>query len=279
MMRESCGANDHPDSHLFIQMYRLISTYSLVQPPRGSNVSSGEIFDVLLKINEIDDAEQRKEQWQAQLDNILDQGCTDVFVEANDLEKEHNYSHSEPAMYAVTYMAGYVSRKATNRFAKFVEDEKQFTCDNCVAALVLSENEVIPETHKLIEIRSKGYLKHPSKKLTCLINIIETNLMSVVEKTKLHSDVLLYVTKKLEESSLPLVGCEKHALQLTHRIMTFYLTTRMYFVAKQFNKNNVQRKQIKEKRKSAKLVSAILTEEPHVSFKKKKTKKKDKCVY
>ena len=74
MMRESCDANDHPDSNLFIQMYRLISTYSLVKPPRSSNFSSTEIFDLLLSIEDIEDAEQRKEQWEAQWDTILDTG-------------------------------------------------------------------------------------------------------------------------------------------------------------------------------------------------------------
>ncbi|XP_071642320.1 uncharacterized protein [Temnothorax longispinosus] len=35
MMRHCCGSNEHPDSQLFIQMYKLVSTYSLVKPPKG----------------------------------------------------------------------------------------------------------------------------------------------------------------------------------------------------------------------------------------------------
>ena len=130
MMRESCGANDHPDSNLSIQMYRLISTYSLVQSPKGSKVRSSEIFDVLLSIKDIKDAEEKKEQWNAQLNTILDRGCADVFAEAASFEKEHDDLYSKPSEYATAYMAGYVARKTLMRFEKYVNG--QSTCEECV---------------------------------------------------------------------------------------------------------------------------------------------------
>ena len=146
-------------------MYRLISTYSLIKPPRGSNISSTEMFDVLLSNKDIEDAEQRKEQWEDQLDTILDTGGTDVFADAASAEKHHYYPYTEPSAYAIAYMVGYVARKAAGRFAKYVADKKQFTCDECLTTLLLHTSEVIPESHKYIEIKSKGFLSHPSKKL------------------------------------------------------------------------------------------------------------------
>lgn len=262
MMRESCGANDYPD--------RLISTYSLVQPPRGSNISNSEIFDVLLKIKDIDDAEERNEQWHAQLNTILDRGCTEMFVEASSLQKEHDYCSSEISTYAITYVSGYVARKAANRFAKFVSDKKQFTCQNCVSTLELSSNELIPESHKLIEVKSKGYLKHQSKKLTSIITAVENALLSVLKSKKIDSEIIFDITNELEKSSLHKLGCSEHDLQLTHRNITFYLTTRMYFVAKQSTKNNIQKNQVKEKRKAAKLINeSALTQEPQIVLKTK----------
>lgn len=59
MMRYCC--NDHPDSQLFIQIYKLISTYSLVKSPKGCNVSSTEIMNVLLDIKDIPDIKERRE--------------------------------------------------------------------------------------------------------------------------------------------------------------------------------------------------------------------------
>ena len=156
-MRESCGANDHPDSNLFIETYRRISTNSLVKPPRDSNVLSTETFDVLLSINDIEDAEQRKEQWETQLDTIQDTGGADVFVDAASAEKYHDYLYSEKSAYETVYMAVYVARKVAGRFAKYVVDEKQITCNECLTTLLLPTSKVIPESHKYIEIKSKGF--------------------------------------------------------------------------------------------------------------------------
>ncbi|KAE9522727.1 hypothetical protein AGLY_016874 [Aphis glycines] len=48
-LRQGCGANQHPDPLQFKQIYRLLSCYSLIKPPKGSNISGGKIhFDALL---------------------------------------------------------------------------------------------------------------------------------------------------------------------------------------------------------------------------------------
>lgn len=56
MMRSACGSNDHPDAILFIQMFRLLSAYSLVKPPRGSNIPDGTMLETLLNIEDISDS-------------------------------------------------------------------------------------------------------------------------------------------------------------------------------------------------------------------------------
>ena len=61
-MRHCCGSNDHPDSALFIQMFKLVSTYSLVKSPKGSNVSGGEILKLLIDIKNIKAVDERQEQ-------------------------------------------------------------------------------------------------------------------------------------------------------------------------------------------------------------------------
>ena len=71
MMRHCCGSNDHPDSSLFIQMYKLVSTYSLVKPPKGSNVSGGDIVKFLIDMKDITTVSERQEQWNAQIDALI----------------------------------------------------------------------------------------------------------------------------------------------------------------------------------------------------------------
>lgn len=256
MMRESCGANDHPDANLFLQMYRLISTYSISRPPKGSNINSSEILDVLLSIDTIENKNEKKEQWENQLDTILDKGN----------------AWSQPSTYAISYMAGYVARKAMMRFCKYVTGKSQASCEECAITLVSPANDNIPEHHKFIEIKSRGYLKHPSKQLVNLITSIEKAIMEVVQGNLPQADTLFKVTKKLEEMSpISHVGCSKHSIDLTRRIIAFYLTTRMHFLAKQTNLNSTEKRQSKEKRKAAKLISSgDISQVPVSAMKKKK---------
>jgi len=53
-MRSAYGSNDHPNAIIFIQMFRLIITYSLVKTSKGSNVSGGyNMINTLLNIKDI----------------------------------------------------------------------------------------------------------------------------------------------------------------------------------------------------------------------------------
>lgn len=129
-------------------------------------------------------------------------------------------------------------------------------CENCKKTIQLPEFSNIPENHKLIELRSKGNLLHPSVQLYDLISILESCIIQVTGNEDVTADTLFRITAALEEiSPLPLIGCEKHNIIFTRRIIIFYLTTRMHFICKQINKNESEQKtKTKEKRKAAKLV-------------------------
>ncbi|XP_074095300.1 uncharacterized protein LOC141524981 isoform X1 [Cotesia typhae] len=49
IMRSVCRCNDHPDTILFGQVFRLLCSYSLVTPPKGSNVTAGELLQSLMQ--------------------------------------------------------------------------------------------------------------------------------------------------------------------------------------------------------------------------------------
>jgi len=60
-------------------MFRLLSTYSLVKPQRGSNISDGEMLETLLNIEDISDSKERKEKLENALNVILDKGeCQEI---------------------------------------------------------------------------------------------------------------------------------------------------------------------------------------------------------
>jgi len=61
IVRQACGSNQHPDPKQFVQIYRLLSCYSLIKPPRGSNVDGGEVIKTLLdiQINNSEDIQKK----------------------------------------------------------------------------------------------------------------------------------------------------------------------------------------------------------------------------
>jgi len=52
-LRQGCGDNQHPDPLQFKQIYRLLSCYSLIKPPKGSNISGGEMLNSLIQMSSI----------------------------------------------------------------------------------------------------------------------------------------------------------------------------------------------------------------------------------
>lgn len=256
-MRESCGANDHPDSVLFVQMFKLISTYSLIKPPKGCNVEGKDILETLLALKDVDDINIRREHWEEMVDTVLDKGngCH-LISEATQVIREHDYSLSETSEYALTYISGYVSRRGS-RFAKFIKDEKSFQCNDCTDTLILGPSDIIPERHKLIELKSRGNLINPSLALFDLISTLETAVLSTVKNKDININTFGEITQMLEDlSPITFVGCFHHSTLLTRRILTFYLTMRMHFICKEYNRtHNELREKTRERRKASKLTS------------------------
>lgn len=255
MMRHCCGSNEHPDSQLFIQMYKLVSTYSLVKPPKGCNISGGELMDVLLSIKDLTDPIERQQQWLAQIDTILDKGTNiATLVEVASELDGHDYFLCTTSDYVLSYIAGYIARKGP-RFAKFRDSKQLIICEDCVKTLTLRPNDPIPEKHRLILQKTKGSLKHPSAALVDLVSILERGTLEATKIGDVNADMLFNITNNIETlSPLPLVGCIKHNNEVTHKIIRFFLTTRMNFLCKQSNlRNNVEKEQTKERRKCSKL--------------------------
>ena len=280
MMRHCCGSNDHPDSDLFIQMYKLISTYSLIKPPKGSNVSSNEVIQVLLSIKDIPEINERQEKWNAEIDSILDKGLNvNAISDAAELLEEHDYFQCSTSDYVLAYISRFVARKGS-RFARFKNKKDNSICENCLTSLRFGTNEMASETYKLIQIKSKGYLIEPSIELFNLISILERATLKVLNTQSIDAETIFHITAAVEDlSPLPFVGCDEHKMDFTHKIISFYLTTRMFFISKQANKNDcIEKERTREKRKLSKLSSNKdeLYQEHTEEIKIKKRRKNDK---
>ncbi|KAK3931425.1 Transposable element P transposase [Frankliniella fusca] len=155
-IRTSCGSGSHPDPLLFIQLYRLLSLYSLVKPPRGSNVSGGELFNALVQLKDLekDGSQDKKLEAVNLIDKIVEESCVAESPEAS-AAFNPEMSSSEINEAALCLMAGYVAFK--------VEKMKPAkSCIMCANSLVLPTTESPKERERLIEIKSRGGLRRPS---------------------------------------------------------------------------------------------------------------------
>ena len=205
MMRDCCGSNDHPDSILFIRMYGFVSNYSLVKPPKGSNIFGGEILHVLLSIKDISDADERWNEWTNQIDIIIDKGINcDRLQNAESLLEDHDYFACSSSEYVLAYISGFVARKA----GKFIIFTEKDPCEQCKCPLVLDPTkELIPKSHKLIELKSYGYLIHPSIDLFNFISLLEQGTLGAISKKDLNAETLFNATNAIENlPSTQLIG-------------------------------------------------------------------------
>ena len=240
MMRSACGSNDHPDSRVFIQMFRLISTYSLVKPPRGSNVEGSEMMRSLLNVDEIVTSEENTKKLQDILDNILE---NDVgFGNHIDINlQDHSYNIMGTSRFVLSYISGYIARKAS-RFSK---------CENCLQDLKRTEPH---DEDQLIILLSKGFLIYPSDRLYTLISTLESTILEVLSANPVHHETLFEILAKLEDRYIPHIGCEEHNENFTTAIIRFFLVSRMHFICKQMNRiDEARREKTKSLRKQSKL--------------------------
>ncbi|XP_057324072.1 uncharacterized protein LOC130666811 isoform X1 [Microplitis mediator] len=95
IIRSACGSNDHPDPILFGQVLRLLCSYSLATPPKGSNVTAGELLESLIQTKEsLAAAVAPKKDWLQKIDEIIENGCSDEICAAENETESSGYVDS-----------------------------------------------------------------------------------------------------------------------------------------------------------------------------------------
>lgn len=243
-MRSACGSNDHPDSVLFIQMFRLISTYSLIKPPKNSNVTGGEMIETLINIQDLSNVNVTKDTLEGELDSIIDKGQFEELPDVIALMHDHDYRSTSTSSQVLSYLAGYIARKA-NRFTK---------CKKCLSSL---RNDCLSSSRdKLIDMRSKGNLIHSSNNLFSLISTLEKSTLEALKNEELNMNTLLTITEMIEQGdSIQLVGCVDHKEEFSKAIVRFFLIMRMCFIVKRANYKDTMTSKEKTKKKTGKYLN------------------------
>ena len=154
LVRQVCGSNDHPDSCMFAQIFRLLNVYSLIKPRRGSNVEVVDILNAMLTFKDLDQ-DQSRENLCLLLDKVISDN--DPVVEkiptVLDKVKDHDQRLCRTPDFAQGFVAGYVAFRA----------KKLTKCDNCIQN-VQNKSKVADERRsKMIDACDRGRLQYPSR--------------------------------------------------------------------------------------------------------------------
>ena len=251
LIRNAAGCEDHPTTSMFLQLYKLLSVYSVVRLPKrrvqraGRDDTNDDRRVLAIPLPAVQQQTKRCKTV-AVASECLD--SLSAFAADDDLDRDLDPDCIPPAPTGsakdniVYYVAGFVVRRC----------KKLVTCTACLEHLTSVANS---ESYAaLINIKLRGALHWPSNALfTALLDVENTVAMY------LNSSLTPFMFSTIMEESLPAmlplraVLCGAHASALTAEILVYYISTRLHWHAKTVNRDLASRKMTKQNRKKSKL--------------------------
>jgi hypothetical protein len=211
LLRASGGANNNPESVQVAQIFRLMSLYSLIKPPRGSNITGGNMLDALVRdpselftYNSPAHYKLTKVQIDLKLDQALEQDLSyGTMIRFEDNEE------------AFAYVCGAIARR-----------HKSVDCSCCLSTIV---GNGVESFNAFIILRSRGHLTFPSASLIKLLQEVESIIVQNL-KQKIKRNTLLEILENIKRTKIHnFVGCSEHKSELTKQLIFSFIITRLSF--------------------------------------------------
>ncbi|KAK3932944.1 T-box protein VegT [Frankliniella fusca] len=233
-IRRMAAPNPHPDAKLFAQLYRLLSVYSLVSPPKGSNVSGVSNVEALVNAKDTagEEISERQEEFNRILDEILEYEQFPLPV-----QEEHNYDKSTTEKYLINFMAGFTCHRQ-KKIAK--------NCQECLKTLTKDREDTTNVDSWTLMKEIHGGYSIPSDALVSLIKAVEFAVCDTMSTSDVHQDMIFTSLKFLKIDVSCFVGCLDHTHDVTKALVKYYLFTRMFFAADMKNAEMARKKERNE---------------------------------
>jgi len=131
MARQATGPNEHPNTPTFLQVYKMISVYSLLKPPKTGNCKILEPNIHTITINDLNSVinnehvsqrDEKIETLKKKLDSLV---MNEVEVDDIFDSNIHNYYKAEVEDCVLYYICGYITKNII----------KKIICNNCLTVL------------------------------------------------------------------------------------------------------------------------------------------------
>ncbi|XP_023229577.1 uncharacterized protein LOC111629883 [Centruroides sculpturatus] len=173
MIRQGSGSNSHPTTVQFLYLYRLMTVYSLVRPPKRASVQT-DPGSMLITLKNLLHSHKKpfrevQEQLEEHLENLL---CDPSLYYGDPSDSElldHDYCTPETFKFILHYLGGYIIYRLLPSLG----------CDECKNILTAKPEDAAPEkTFTFIKSRGVSLIIHSamvfvSKELrnSCLIDL------------------------------------------------------------------------------------------------------------
>lgn len=165
IIRQAGGQNEHPTMPTFLQLYNMLSVYSLLKPPKFGNCQTELGQEApCLTLAELTSAFKDESPGESKLQELRKR--LDGYV-SEELEWEaiydHSYALAEVVDCIVYYVTGFVCRKLLN----------STTCETCKLGLARPvAHSQVPEA-ALVNCKTLGKLIHPTTNIFVLLRAAE----------------------------------------------------------------------------------------------------------
>lgn len=132
MARQVSGPNDHPCSATFLQVYKMLSTYSILKVPKTGNCQILDTNTPKITINDLKSTFNNNTTQRIEKMNFLKQKLDKLIIKEADVDdifdsnNEHNYYKAEAKNCVIYYICGYITKHFT----------KHITCNVCKTAVI-----------------------------------------------------------------------------------------------------------------------------------------------
>ncbi|KAJ3656494.1 hypothetical protein Zmor_015567 [Zophobas morio] len=242
-------ANGHPTFITFLQLYRMLTVYKLLKPPKfgnctqmqeNSNANNSLSFNDFKNVFETNPecGKNHVEKIKMKIEYILD---TDSPINEIDEQLFEDVTTTEIVDNSIYYLAGFVAKKLYNTSK----------CNICREQLYNKEDPC-SSTSEFTSTKSRGWLNHPDSLMFNMFRWVEGILMKYIDFVDVFDATIeeLFATKNFMTIYFPF-SCEEHRLEIFSKAIYFYTIMRI----KQFYKQEQEKttKACAEKRKESRL--------------------------
>lgn len=245
IVRQSGYQNDHPTMPTFLLLYRILSIYRLIKPPKFGNCSVEDTISERsspLSIDEFKVIFTGKEPVEeAHITKLSLQ--IESLVEEDDWGEEKllalDFSAGELQDVILYYACGYLCRRLIKRFSK---------CEVCKNSFLtkLDPNEL--EVAEIVTVKNKGYLLNCNIYLFNILRRTENYFVKNVKSSNVYEKTLCDVFENIDLLTFP---CTEHKSDVLAASLHYFILMRMRQYEREQNRS--LKKQSRRKKKLAKL--------------------------